>query len=229
MNPKIIYPGVEERFFSDESVDRIRARLGLEGKRIIYTIARLDERKGQDMVIKALPFVIKEYPNTVYLIGGLGPRINYLKQLVREMLLEEYVRFLGFIQDSDLLAYHKLGEVFVMPNRILEDGDSEGFGIVFLEANAVGNPVIGGHEGGSVDAIDNEVSGYLVDPRNERDIAEKICMFLDDESERKRLGQQGRNRAWEKFRWCKSSQVFQEALITFSQQHNKRRGLWGIQ
>jgi phosphatidylinositol alpha-1,6-mannosyltransferase len=214
IRPVIVTPGVEDRFFEEpDNLEHVKNRIDLNGKKIIYTIARLDERKGHDIVIKALPSIIEKHPDVVYLIGGKGPMLNDLKELVRDMSLQPYVKFLGFISEDDLVAYHYAGDIFVMPNRILEDGDSEGFGIVFIEANAAGNPVIGGNEGGSVDAVVDGVTGFLVDPKSEKDIAEKICCLLNDEGKRQEMGQSGRERSWYRFRWPPLSEKFEESLI----------------
>jgi len=213
VKPITITPGVEDRFFQKAEFDNLKENLGLEEKRIVYTIARLDERKGQDMVIKALPLIIKKYPDVVYLIGGKGLRLNYLKNLVSEIQLADYVRFLGFVSEDDLVLYHYIGDIFVMPNRILADGDTEGFGIVFLEANAAGNPVIGGDEGGSVDAIIDGVTGYLVNPRDKQDIADRICMLLENDGLCRKMGRAGRERAWKEFRWPTLAKKFEDFVI----------------
>ncbi len=210
----VVHPGVEERFFTTPSnLKELEERTGLKNKKIIYTIARLDERKGQDMVIRSLPAIIRDCPEVVYLIGGQGPKLGYLKELVSSMKLESHVRFLGLVPEEELVAYHYLGNVFVMPNRILEDGDTEGFGIVFLEANAAGNPVIGGKEGGSVDAIVDGITGYLVDPLDTEDISKKILSLLKDEDMRMKMGAAGKKRAWEEFRWPQLAEKFERNIL----------------
>jgi len=213
VKPVIITPGVEDRYFNDPGSDALKRKMMMENKRIILTIARLDERKGQDMVVKCMPLVLKKHPNAVYVIGGTGPCLEHLKSLVKEYSLEENVILLGFVPDADILSYFNMGEIFIMANRILENGDSEGFGIVFLEANAMGKPVIGGDEGGSVDAIIDGLTGYLVNPRDEKDIASKICMLLSDHVLCNKIGQQGRERASREYRWPSISHRFEESLI----------------
>ena len=214
----VVYPGVEERFFvKPPNLRNVEERTELKNKKIIYTIARLDERKGQDMVIRSLPRIIKECQDVLYLIGGQGPQLEHLKEMVSSRKLDRYVKFLGVVPDEELVAYHCLGDVFVMPNRILKDGDTEGFGIVFLEANAAGNPVIGGREGGSVDAIVDGVTGYLVDPLDPQDISKKILHLLSDSQLRIKMGAAGRKRAWEQFRWSQLAQKFESSLSAILQ------------
>ncbi|RJQ24526.1 glycosyltransferase family 1 protein [Candidatus Parcubacteria bacterium] len=218
ISPFIVNPGVEDRFFEKpRNINSIIERLSIRGKKILYTIGRLDERKGHDMVIRALPAVIEKYPDILYLIGGKGPMLKKLEKLVADMSLQAYVRFLGFVPDDEIVAYHYLGDIFIMPNRILNNGDSEGFGIVFLEANAAGTPVIGGQEGGSVDAVIDGVTGLWVNPRNKNDIAEKIGFLLDNEEIKDEIGKAGRKRCWEKFRWPYLAARFDSALLVLCQ------------
>jgi len=211
----IITPGVEDKLFHQSDYSKIAEQLNLNGKRVLYTIARLEERKGQDMVIEALPLVIREFPNVLYLIGGEGPRQAHLQALVNQRKLEDYVRFLGSIPEKYIVVYHQCGEIFLHPNRTLKDGDSEGFGIVFLEANAVGNPVIGGRAGGAQDAVIDSQTGLLVNPEQPQDIAEKICWLLTHPDQARRMGKHGRERAWNEFRWEKLAEKFEQALQRF--------------
>ena len=116
----------------------------MEGKKVIFSCARLIERKGIDNVIQALPRVVENIPQVIYLIGGDGEYRNRLEGLVKENELNEYVRFLGNINHYEELPYfYALCDVFILPSRQLESFDIEGFGIVYLEANAFGKPVIG--------------------------------------------------------------------------------------
>lgn len=214
-DPLIINPGVEERFLGVLESSRtqiLQRKLKLFNKRIIYTIARLDERKGQDMVIKALSVIINQFPDLIYLIGGKGPRLAYLKELVESMHLTQHVIFLGLVPQDELVLYHQLGEIFIMPNRMLQGGDTEGFGISFLEANAVGNPVIGGKCGGSVNAIIDQVTGFLVDPENVEEIADKVILLLKDKALAKMMGKKGRLRVQNDFRWPMLSSQFEQLI-----------------
>lgn len=218
IKPTVITPGVEKRFFQKPpNLARLKERYELKNRQVIYTIARLDKRKGFDMVISALSIVVRKYPDVLYLIGGKGPEDGRLKKLVQETGLGYNVKFLGFVPDDELISWHYLGNIFVMPNRILADGDSEGFGIVFLEANAAGNPVIGGNEGGSVDAVADGLSGVLVDPRNPEEIAETICLLFKDKNKREKLGSAGKERARKEFSWPELAAQFEKTLVVMLQ------------
>src|SRR5207248_11117209 len=106
--------------------------------------------------------------------------------------LDDCVRFLGRVGDEDLVPLMQAADVFVHPNRELENGDVEGFGIVFLEANACGVPVIGGRSGGTPDAVQDGVTGFLVDPNDVDEIAGRVTLLLENRGLRERMGSAGR-------------------------------------
>ncbi|MDP3014188.1 MAG: glycosyltransferase family 4 protein, partial [Candidatus Subteraquimicrobiales bacterium] len=175
----------------------------LENKNTILTVASLIfPYKGHDRVIKALPQVLKKLPNTVYLIVGDGPRRKSLENLVKELRLEENIIFTGFVASENLVKYYHACDVFIMPSS--EDkskGYVEGFGLVYLEANACGKPVIGGRCGGILDAIIDGITGLLVEPLNIDEIARALIKILEDRNYSKLLGENGRERAIREFNW----------------------------
>jgi phosphatidylinositol alpha-1,6-mannosyltransferase len=126
-----------------------------------------------------------------YLIVGTGPYRPVLDDLARTLGIEPHVTFTGPISNDELVAHYRLCDVFVMPNRELADHDTEGFGLVFLEANACGKAVIGGRAGGAVEAVREGENGLLVDGGNPADIATAILRLLDDSELRQRLEQRG--------------------------------------
>ncbi|WP_274428177.1 glycosyltransferase family 4 protein [Desulfosarcina sp. BuS5] len=197
----IAYPGVEEKFFQHMDKNECKKQFGVSDRKVMYTVGRLDKRKGHDLVIRAMPEIIKKIPDVIYLIGGTGPYLPQLKSLVEEHHLQDYVKFCGFIADKDICAFHHCGDVFVMPNRILDDGDTEGFGIVFLEASASSRPAIGGSAGGAIEAIEDGVTGYNVNPYKTEELVEKIIYLLTNTDKAKAMGKDGKKRVWENFRW----------------------------
>lgn len=174
----------------------------LQNKKILFTVGRLVARKGHDLVIKSLRKVIDRFPNVVYLVSGDGPNKQNLINLTDAMNLSDKVVFLGEISDDDLQIFYRLCNIFIMPAREIKGkGDVEGFGLVFLEASLFAKPVIGGKSGGQPDAIEDGYSGLLVNPNDENEIANTIIKLLESPELAKKLGQQGRQRAMEKFRW----------------------------
>ncbi len=173
--------------------DHVRARHNLNGKLVILTVGRLVERKGHDMIIRALPQVLKDVHEAAYLIVGRGLMEDRLRALARELGVEDRVLFCGFVPDTALMAYYQACDVFAMPNREV-GGDTEGFGIVFVEAGACGKPVIGGRSGGAVEVIEDGVTGLLVNPGDVSEIARTLTLLLKDRELAARMGQAGRAR-----------------------------------
>lgn len=165
----------------------LMARYGLRGRKVLLTISRLYARKGMDRVIESLPRVRQHIPDIVYLIVGEGSYRPNLEQLVALHELQAHVVFAGGVPGYELADHYSLGDVFIMANREMPDGETEGFGLVFLEANACGLPVIAGQAGGSVDAVADQVNGLLVDGTDVTAIADAIVQVFEDDGLRARL------------------------------------------
>jgi phosphatidylinositol alpha-1,6-mannosyltransferase len=154
---------------------------GLGGRQVMLSVGRLVERKGVDNAIRALAAVRLRFPNIRYLIVGDGPYRTTLEKIAVEAGVVDNVIFAGIIVEEDLAAHYALCDIFVQPNRELEDGDTEGFGLVFLEANACGKPVVAGNAGGAVSAVNDGQNGLLVDGRQVSAISEAVIRLLDDQ------------------------------------------------
>ncbi len=200
---RVIHPSVNtQRFHPQIDSSAIVARHHLQRKSVILTVARLVERKGIDMVIRAMPRVLEAIPDAVYLVIGTGPYRGKLERLARESGLEGRVVFVGHVPDEELPCYYSACDLFVLLSRTLTDkGEIEGFGIVFLEAGACGKPVIAGRGGGTSEAVEDGVTGLLVDPLDVNEIAQAIVEVLQDEELARRLGENGRKRAAKQPDW----------------------------
>jgi len=218
----VITNGVDVHGFSPGPKDnQILERHNLVGKNILLTVARIVERKGHDRVIEALPRILESVPNTVYVIVGRGGYERYLKEMVREAGLENYVVFAGLVPLEELVRYYRSCDVFIMPNRTLPNGDTEGFGLVFLEANACGKPVIGGNAGGVPDAIVNWETGILVDGNSVEEIAKAAIQLLSDQKLAERMGQAGYRRA-QKCSWANKAKEFREICMSLANSSPQR-------
>ncbi len=193
---KVIAPGVDcERFVPDLDAKKIISRHGLENKRILLTVSRLDDYKGHDMVIKALPKLISKFPDIRYLIVGTGPYERRLSSLAKELNLNEYVIFTGWVDDEALPLYYNACDIFILLSReVYEEAKVEGYGLVFLEANACAKPIVAGRSGGIKDAVIDKVTGVLVDPLNLDEIDSAITKILSDIHYAKSLGANGLDR-----------------------------------
>jgi phosphatidylinositol alpha-1,6-mannosyltransferase len=169
------------RFGPRPKSEQLAARYRLAGRRVLLTVSRLYARKGVDRVIESLPMVLRRFPDLVYLIVGEGTYRPTLENLVARYGLGDNVVFAGAVPDYELTEHYGLGDVFVMANRVMPDGDTEGFGLVFIEANACGLPVIAGRAGGSVDAVTDQVNGLVVDGEDVAAIGAVIIRLFEDD------------------------------------------------
>jgi len=202
---RVVWPGCDSVFFRPMVArDDLRQKLLGAGHRdrVILTIGNLVSRKGQDMVIRALPAICRRVPDLIYMIAGGGPYRGELEKLAMDLGVRDRVVFVGRVPDEDLPDLYALCEVFVMVSRErIEENDVEGFGLVLLEANACGKPVVGGRSGGVPDALADGVTGLLVDPSNPEEITEALARLLTDHDLATRLGEQGRLRVVHEFQW----------------------------
>ena len=182
---------------------RILSKLGLRGRPVILTVARLDIHKGHDTVIRALPAILEEVPDAVYVIAGEGPTRNELEELSVACGVSDHVVLTGHIPRPQILALYEACSVFVMISRI-ENGSTEGFGIVFLEAGAFSKPVVGGRSGGIPDAVADGLSGLLVDPLSPAEVASAVSRILTDPDFAAGLGRAGYERVASEFTWDKA-------------------------
>jgi glycosyltransferase involved in cell wall biosynthesis len=158
-------------------------RWGLEfrPKHILLTVGRLVPRKGvRFFVSQVLPKLIKRRNDWIYLVVGDGPERRSVEKMVRERGLDKIVRVLGEVSDDELIAAYAMADLFVMPN-IPVAGDSEGFGLVTLEARAAGLPVIASSLEGISDSLSSADDGILVPPGNAEAFVEAIDRLLEAE------------------------------------------------
>jgi len=203
---RVLPNGVDlNRFSPGTDTSELRKALGLRSDtKVLMTLARVVERKGHDTVIKSLPHILEAFPDTVYIIVGPGRDwvVRELKRLVADTGLERHVLFTGLVPDADLSRYYNLADVYIMVSRELESqGDTEGFGITFLEANACEKPVIGSRSGGIPDAVQDGITGFLVDPLDTREIADRVIQLFKNPELAQRLGRNGRRRIQEELTW----------------------------
>jgi phosphatidylinositol alpha-1,6-mannosyltransferase len=205
-NVVVIPPGVDvERYGPGEPSPDLRARYGLGEGPVLLTVGRVVERKGHDMVIRALSRVIVTHPDARYVIcgGGAEEDVGRLRALAAAEGVTDLVVFAGHVPEEDVADLYRCCSVCVMPSRILPNGDAEGFGITYLEAGACGKPVIGGRQAGVLDAIVDGQTGLLVDPRDPRAIGDAVVHILDDPDLAAAMGEAGRARVLSSFTWAR--------------------------
>jgi phosphatidylinositol alpha-1,6-mannosyltransferase len=180
----------------------------------IVTVSRLSAQyKGHDVMLAALPLVRERVPDVIWVVLGDGPLRERLQAQVRAAGLGDAVLFLGGVSDDERDAWLAAGDVFAMPSRLPGGSEAgEGFGIVFLEAAARGVPIVAGNVGGARDAVADGETGLLVDPEDERAVADAISSLLLDRDLAKRLGAAGAARA-RSFAWSEIGAQVQALLL----------------
>lgn len=206
----IIHNGTDPGHFRDDDDAHTRAQtrlsLGLEADDfVLVTTARIVAQKGIDTVIEALSLLALNNPRIRYVIIGQGEQLPALKAQVQKAGLTEQVRFAGTVSYEQLPHIYQAADVFVMvPKTMLPL--VEGFGIVYLEANACGLPVIGSTSGGVPDAVLHNETGLLVPEQNPAELAAAIESLMKDPAKRRQLGQNGRKRVLAHNNWDAVSQ-----------------------
>jgi phosphatidylinositol alpha-1,6-mannosyltransferase len=207
-------PGVDAEVYrpdADSAFD-LRTELGLHGATVILCVARLVPRKGQDMLIRALPMVRRSVPNAVLLVVGQGPDEARLRKLAQRHTEPGTVRFAGGKSHTETPPYYAAADVFAMPCRTRKAGlEAEGLGIVFLEAAAIGLPVVVGDSGGAPDTVLDGRTGRVVDGTDPAAVAGALTDLLLDPG-RAAMGAAGRDWVRDTWSWDASARHLVELL-----------------
>jgi glycogen(starch) synthase len=221
---RVCYNGVDPKKYSpdqvsQERIDAVRQRYGLSNEdTMILFVGRLVWIKGVDKLIRAMPHVLQKVPNAKLVVVGLGDMRDYLEGLVRNLHLEDVVKFrFEFIPEEERIAHYAACDVAAYPSLY------EPFGIVTLEAMSMEKPVVVGAAGTSgmreiVSITGSDKCGFHINPNDPADIAWGIVSAIEDPEKRIQFGRNGRKRVLEHFSWeaaAKSTiQVYSDVLET---------------
>ncbi|MBD0860060.1 glycosyltransferase family 4 protein [Gordonia sp. zg691] len=208
-------PGVDtDRFRPDPAARRqFRERHELGESPTILCLSRLVPRKGQDVLIRALPLIRRTVPDATLVIVGGGPYAETLHDLAAESGVQDSVIFTGSVPAEELAAYHNVADVFAMPARTRGGGlDVEGLGIVYLEASATGVPVVAGLSGGAPETIVEGVTGTAVDGTDVDAVAMAILSILGDREAAAEMGRAGRRYVVENWQWSQMAARLRQLL-----------------
>lgn len=187
----LINPGVDtERFRPGLPCDDLKARVGLRSEeKLILSVGRLSRRKGFDMVVRSLPKLAEQGIAARYALIGIGEDQQYLEYLARELGVADRVHLLGHVPSEDLPRWYNACDVFAMPNREI-NGDTEGFGMVFIEAGACEKPALAGRAGGTGAAVVHEQTGLRVNGENLDEVVYGLNQIIGNVGVAGRLGKQ---------------------------------------
>jgi phosphatidylinositol alpha-1,6-mannosyltransferase len=196
-------PGVDDEMFQPGAGRaEIRRRYGLGDRPVVVCVSRMVARKGQDVLVRALPLVRRRVPDAALLLVGDGPHRSQIERLVHRLGLHGDVVITGRIPWDSTPAFYAAGDVFCMPTRTRRGGlEPEALGICYLEAAAAGLPVVAGDSGGAPDAVRHGENGYVVDGRDVEAVADRCVALLSDRDRAQSFGDRGREWVGLDWRW----------------------------
>ncbi|NGP76779.1 glycosyltransferase family 4 protein [Balneolaceae bacterium YR4-1] len=216
----VVGNGTDPEVFKPKNTATLAEELDIGNKKVILSICRLVPRKGLDLVVEAMQQIVLSNEDVTYLIGGTGPDEGRLRALVTDLGLNDHIRFLGRIPDEKMASYYSMADVFVMPAGN-NPPDVEGFGIVFLEANACETVVIGSRTGGIPDAVIHGETGYLIENKNVEQLIDSLLKLLNNEELANQMGKKGRERILREATWDHVSDSLLENMKRINKQSER--------
>lgn len=194
-----IYPGVSVPEIDSDQIPLLKGQYSYKNDDfIVLSVGRLVSRKGVDDLIKAIDGINDDEVKA--LIVGTGPESDRLRELVRQLHLENRVIFTGKV--DSVYPYYPLADVFCMPSKYFkEKGDVEGLGLVSLEAQSYGIPVLGTRSGGVPETLIETVTGFLVEEGDSEGMIDAILSLKENETQRKEMGENAKAFVRKKFSW----------------------------
>ena len=179
----------------------LRRRWGVGEGPIILTVARLVPHKGQDMGIRALATLARDFPDLRYIMVGEGHDESRLRELARELGVTNKVGFVGPMRDDELPEAYATSTIYLGASRVDKEINVEGFGISFLEAGASGIPSVAGDSGGVRSAVRDGETGVVVPPTDAEAVSEAIRTLLLNPERRKKMGRAARSAVETHYNW----------------------------
>jgi phosphatidylinositol alpha-1,6-mannosyltransferase len=205
----IIPAGVDlARFKPELGGSHIRERLGISVcSPVILAVQRLAPEKRVDVLVRCMPRVLRKHPSAVLVIGGKGPAMPLLDQLVQQLDLEGSVRLAGYIAYPDLPGFYAMADAYAFHSTY------ETFGIVIAQAMASGKPVVSVRSTAIPEVVQDGYTGLLAEPLDPADLADKIVYLLDSPVRMREFGRNGRRWAEEHFDWDDIADQYERELM----------------
>lgn len=206
--PVILPMGVDTSLFTSScETAGIRKKYGMEGPFLLY-VGRLTEKKGVNFLITAMEEVARQSPSAKLLIVGGGEAEQDLRDQVNALSLSSHIMFAGWLENSALPEYYAQADVFIGPSIETANGDTEGFGLTFVEAALSGCVTIGTDAGGIGDIIVDGKTGFLVPQKNVHALSEKIVWVIENYEELAPIRENARKRCIELCDWQHIAQSY---------------------
>jgi phosphatidylinositol alpha-1,6-mannosyltransferase len=214
---RLVQNGVDYARFSEPQNIDIKSLYNIEPGPLVVATGRMVARKGFDKLLEAWPEIVQAIPKAKLVLAGAGPLTENLRKQILELKIAQSVHQLGYLPEQHLVAMYQKADLFCMPNRTMPDGDTEGFGLVFLEAAAAGTPSVGGTAGGAIDAIIDQKTGLQVDGESTSEIAAAVIELLQNKERRNEMAVAAKAHALQNVWHAKTK----ELLAFFSEIHTR--------
>ncbi|MDZ4778968.1 MAG: glycosyltransferase family 4 protein [Planctomycetia bacterium] len=205
--------------------DACRRQLGADVEQLLLTVGHVSLRKAQDLVIRAMPRVLTQFPNAHYGLAGIPTLRPQLQELAKSLGVEEHVYFLGRLSAAQLRAWFNACDVFVLTSRNTASGDCEGFGIVAIEAALCGKPAVVSRGSGLAEAVVDGETGFTVPQEDPDATADAIIRLLADRELRNAAGKAALDRARREFTWssrvAQYDRLFRDVAPVSREVHNR--------
>lgn len=210
---KVVPYGIDlGRFHPNNDGSWFKKKYGCDGSRVILSVGRLNYQKGFSYLIKAMPNVLRHFSDVKLVIVGEGEDLAYLRGISKRLGLEESILFTGAMSSSEIPEAYAAADVFVLPSIF------ESFGIVLIEAQATGKPVVCTRVGGVPEAVVDGKTGLMVEPQKPDELTNAIIAILSDRKMAKSIGERGRRYVEDKFGWDsivdEVVNLYEEAVIS---------------
>lgn len=214
-----------DRFSVDaDSGDRFRELWGLGRRPVILTVGNVTERKGQQVIVRALPALVATWPDLRYVVVGRPTEAQALQRLASELGVAQHLVITGQVAPEQLLGAYNAADLFTMTSTNTGRGDVEGFGIAVVEAALCGKPAVVSRGTGAEEAVDPEETGLVADPSRPGEVAEAIARMLESPEIRERMGNQARQRTLNGGSWAAKTEAYTAVLNEVLDRQRTRRG-----
>lgn len=183
------------RVLPEAAKQAFRGTVGLGAASLLLTVGQVSERKGQEVVIRALPEILRAVPDAHYVMIGLPTLKDRLVGLARDLGVGDRVHCPGSVSGDEVVSWMNCADVLLMTSRTTSTGDREGFGIAAVEAALCGTPAVVSRQSGLVEAIEDGVTGLAVPENDAAATAAAVVALMTDPSRRRAMGAAARARA----------------------------------